>query len=99
MTTTTTKRPYAPLTTPISAGQAEAEPSESRVFADAPERAYPAKLYTIEAISPQGYPVSLAFADIDLKKLGEYMDTLAKLGYTAPGKQAEKKTTPADPFA
>lgn len=97
--TTTTRRPYTPLTQPISAGQADAEAPAERVFTE-PARAYAAKLYTVEAVSPQGFPVSLAFADISLKDLQEYMAALAKLGYTAPGKAREKQvTTPADPFA
>lgn len=85
--TTTTKRPYTPLTAPISAGQAEAEPSESRVFTEPaalPICPYPRRQYTIDAVSPLGFPVHLSFADIKLTELAEHIAKLAELGYTPP---------------
>lgn len=82
---TTTRRPYTPLTTPISAADAEQEPAGARVFAEQPApRAYAARLYTIDAISPLGFPVHLTFADLKLTDLAEHIAALAKLGYTPP---------------
>lgn len=86
--TTTTKR-YTPLTTPISAADAAAEPSESRVFAEQkPQRAYPAKLYTIDAIDPDGYPVHFTFTDMTIEQFEEKKEQMKALGYLPPTQAA-----------
>lgn len=86
-------RPYTPLTGPISATDAEqdAEP----LYADAPaappppptpaiDRAYAQRVYTVRALSPQGFPVELAFSDIALDQFQKHLTKLAELGYTPP---------------
>jgi hypothetical protein len=79
--TTTTRRPYADIPGPIPADAAETEPTARRAFqeetlpdlqkpapapAEPPSRFYALREYTIDAVSPAGYPVHLTFADIKL---------------------------------
>ena len=80
---------------PISPAQAEAEPPEARVFA-MPEatipdmrprptpRQYAERVYTVHAISPTGFPVDLAFADVKLGDLEQHITRLSEMGYTPP---------------
>lgn len=61
------------------------------------ERPYPRRQYTIDAVSPLGFPVHLTFADIKLTDLAEHIAALAKLGYTPPTQaSAAPVATPDD---
>jgi len=80
-------RPYTPLTAPISAADAEQGPADARTFQEAQElqiAPYARRQYTIDAVSPLGFPVHLTFADIKLTELAGHIAALAKLGYTPP---------------
>ena len=89
------KPTYAEIPGPISASDAHDEPPASRAFAmpqetlpeppKAPEpRLYASKVYTIHAISPQGFPVDFSFSDIGIELFGKKIAELSTFGYTAP---------------
>lgn len=81
---TTQRKVYQPLAGPITADDAEQEPAETRTFSALPICPYPRRQYTIDAVSPAGFPVHLTFADIKLTELSEHIAALARLGYTPP---------------
>lgn len=78
--------PYRRNMSRITPQAANAEPEQERMFNE-PEspRAYAARTYTVHAVSPQGFRVALAFADITLETLAAHCERLAELGFTPTG--------------
>lgn len=79
-------RPYTPLTGPISAADAaiEPEPLYQEPSAPPPPPAPAADRAYAQRISPQGFPVELAFSDIALEQFQKHLAKLSELGYTPP---------------
>lgn len=57
-------------------------------------RPFAGRIYTIHAVSPQGFPIDLAFADISIAMLEEHIGKLITAGYTPPT-DAAPATDPA----
>lgn len=63
------------------------------------DRRYAARQYTVDAVSPRGFPVHLTFADISIRELDAHIGKLAELGYappSAPPASAAPLATPDD---
>lgn len=80
------RRPYTPLTEPISVADANAEPPEEQLFK--PTRHYPAKLYTIDAMDSDGYVVHFEWADISIEQFEAKKAQLKAMGYLPTSKAA-----------
>lgn len=52
------------------------------------DRRYALRQYTVDAVSPRGFPVHLTFADISIAQLDGHISKLAELGYTPPSAPA-----------
>lgn len=61
------------------------------------DRRYAARQYTVDAVSPRGFPVHLTFADISIRELDGHIGKLAELGYTPPAAPAPAAAPVATP--
>jgi hypothetical protein len=62
--------------------------------AAAPARAYPARSYTIECVSPAGYRIAISLNDIRLDALDDALAALLERGYMPAATPAAASATP-----
>lgn len=87
-----------PTRPPVTQTEAETEPASERLaFPEKPatptpatERAYPVRTFSVQAISPDGWPCTFAWNDIPVEQFELKLQTLANRGYTPPAQPLQE---------